>query len=545
MRNKNITINILFLITMSATIFCTGTYSQNILYNGDFEIPSSANPDFPDGWWIEYCTVPTFVNIELDDQIKHQGNYSLKFSTIAGKTSFDHPVMAKDPDTLYTGGLYKLNYWVKTEGAGVHDVAVNAGWIIGATAEPLRRDSDWTYREAVFFLPESEWLEDQFISLWFYSDSCDEAGSAWYDDIVVEYIGMPPTAPEEESLTTDYDRMNNQVVLNWETAIPNDNPIAYYLIKRIKKDTEFPNICSNPSFDEPNYSNTFADSWRAFSWGSADQQSWTEEVARTGDFSITISSETGGHGFISQGLFLPEDTRGFDVYLKTYIKTKDVEGGSGALIDFQDWYSARQGLYGTNDWMASDAVRKDVYPGTFFAVMFGNYFDGNGGDYSDTKTTGQAWYDDVSAVLFDSIGQTSGLSFTDTDIVSGETYYYTVRAVDDKGLYGQALLDTVETTCSAVDGWNSLIPRKPVLRGNYPNPFNPQTTIRYQLPDAGHVKLQVFDLSGRLVQTLVDESKPAGEYSITWHAEDVSSGIYFYRLETRGFSAVQKCIKLK
>lgn len=89
------------------------------------------------------------------------------------------------------------------------------------------------------------------------------------------------------------------------------------------------------------------------------------------------------------------------------------------------------------------------------------------------------------------------------------------------------------------------IPLELTILGNYPNPFNPQTTIRYQLPVDGHVKLHIFDLSGRLVETLVNENQPSGEYSKIWNAESVSSGIYLYRLETKDFSSVKKCVKLK
>jgi len=92
---------------------------------------------------------------------------------------------------------------------------------------------------------------------------------------------------------------------------------------------------------------------------------------------------------------------------------------------------------------------------------------------------------------------------------------------------------------------NAQLPDKYALYNNYPNPFNPQTTIRYQLPDEGHVKLQVFDLTGRLVETLVDENQAMGEYSKTWNAESVSSGIYFYRLESKDFTSVKKCVKMK
>ncbi|MBU1064791.1 right-handed parallel beta-helix repeat-containing protein [bacterium] len=89
------------------------------------------------------------------------------------------------------------------------------------------------------------------------------------------------------------------------------------------------------------------------------------------------------------------------------------------------------------------------------------------------------------------------------------------------------------------------LPERYALHNNYPNPFNPVTNIRYQLPVAGKVKLQVFDLTGRLIRILVDENKPAGDYTVTWNARNVSSGIYFYRIEAGEFSLVKKCVKLK
>ncbi|MFA5729316.1 MAG: T9SS type A sorting domain-containing protein, partial [Candidatus Neomarinimicrobiota bacterium] len=89
------------------------------------------------------------------------------------------------------------------------------------------------------------------------------------------------------------------------------------------------------------------------------------------------------------------------------------------------------------------------------------------------------------------------------------------------------------------------IPDCYTLSQNYPNPFNPVTTIKYDLPQVVTVKLQVFDLTGRLVQTLVNENKPAGRYSAVWNAQNVSSGIYFIRLSAGDFTAVKKCVKLK
>ncbi len=70
----------------------------------------------------------------------------------------------------------------------------------------------------------------------------------------------------------------------------------------------------------------------------------------------------------------------------------------------------------------------------------------------------------------------------------------------------------------------------PRLQGNYPEPFNPVTTIRYALPEAAHVRLEVFDLTGRRVALLVDGERTAGQYAAQFDASRLASGMYLYRL---------------
>ena len=70
-----------------------------------------------------------------------------------------------------------------------------------------------------------------------------------------------------------------------------------------------------------------------------------------------------------------------------------------------------------------------------------------------------------------------------------------------------------------------------MLLGNYPNPFNPETTIRYALPHAGNVRLAVYDLLGQEVAVLVDGSRPAGHYTVRFDGGDLPSGSYVYRLQ--------------
>jgi hypothetical protein len=73
------------------------------------------------------------------------------------------------------------------------------------------------------------------------------------------------------------------------------------------------------------------------------------------------------------------------------------------------------------------------------------------------------------------------------------------------------------------------------LLQNYPNPFNPGTTIGYRLPAAGSVRLEIFDMLGRVVETLAQGKQNPGEHSVRWDATGVPAGVYLCRLEAGGF----------
>jgi hypothetical protein len=96
----------------------------------------------------------------------------------------------------------------------------------------------------------------------------------------------------------------------------------------------------------------------------------------------------------------------------------------------------------------------------------------------------------------------------------------------------------------------NVIPDRYRLYTNYPNPFNPSTTIKYSLPDAGtqhakSVQLVVYDMLGKEVATLVNEMQSSGEYEVTFDASSLTSGTYFYRLTTGSFTETKKMILLK
>ncbi|MDD9880013.1 MAG: T9SS type A sorting domain-containing protein [Candidatus Marinimicrobia bacterium] len=83
------------------------------------------------------------------------------------------------------------------------------------------------------------------------------------------------------------------------------------------------------------------------------------------------------------------------------------------------------------------------------------------------------------------------------------------------------------------------------LDKNYPNPFNPTTTISYSIGMAGQTRLMIYDLLGREVARLVDDYKPVGVYRVTWNASKVPSGVYLYRLESSSFTKTEKMVLIK
>ncbi len=83
------------------------------------------------------------------------------------------------------------------------------------------------------------------------------------------------------------------------------------------------------------------------------------------------------------------------------------------------------------------------------------------------------------------------------------------------------------------------------LSQNYPNPFNPSTTIEYSVQNAGKVELKVYDILGREVQTLVNDVQNPGSYSVLFNASNLSSGVYFYKLVSGGYTDIKKMILVK
>ncbi len=92
---------------------------------------------------------------------------------------------------------------------------------------------------------------------------------------------------------------------------------------------------------------------------------------------------------------------------------------------------------------------------------------------------------------------------------------------------------------------NPYIPDNFSLSQNYPNPFNPSTKITFSVPVESYVSIIVYDIVGREVETLVNTNMPSGNYSLTWNPKGLTSGVYFYRMESQNYVETKKMILLK
>ncbi len=109
------------------------------------------------------------------------------------------------------------------------------------------------------------------------------------------------------------------------------------------------------------------------------------------------------------------------------------------------------------------------------------------------------------------------------------------------GLFGIGTIESDSQTSIVADNYIPFYS----LKTAYPNPFNPTTTIEYNIPQDSHVILTIYNVSGQRISVLKDEMHTAGNYSITWNAEGLPSGLYFYTLKAKGYSETRKMVLMK
>lgn len=242
--------------------------------------------------------------------------------------------------------------------------------------------------------------------------------------------------------------------------------------------------------------------------GSGGQGAMVMSVSGGSSWGLTI---IGNQLTFFYGVSFPSPSTGWTVGATTspgYVIAKSIDGGFV--------------------WSAQTAPITDQLFGVSFAAMDTGTAVGGNGTIIHTVNSGTTWVNQTSGTI-----QTlNGVSFANTSL----------------GIAVGAAGTILRTSSGGITGVNKTtndVPKNFALQQNYPNPFNPSTKISYELPKNSFVTLRIFDILGNEVKELVNEEQNAGTHLLEFDGSNLSSGTYFYKLETSEFTDTKKMILLK
>lgn len=173
--------------------------------------------------------------------------------------------------------------------------------------------------------------------------------------------------------------------------------------------------------------------------------------------------------------------------------------------------------------------------------------------------TDETHYAKKSILLVDVVNNTTLFEFSDPSLIYPKLIAFS--DVDSDGIlelvftfsYGDEYKTVAYSTGLSITSMEEIgnnIPNNYKLMQNYPNPFNPSTTIEYEISQPENIKINIYDITGRLVKELVNEQRNTGKYSTIWNGKDnsgniVASGNYFYQIVSGDFVQAKKMILLK
>jgi hypothetical protein len=244
--------------------------------------------------------------------------------------------------------------------------------------------------------------------------------------------------------------------------------------------------------------------------------------------------------------------------------TVDVLGTAGGTFDLTDtvpngeWYVEINGLNRTNSIFYAGSVSLGPVPiqlSSFTGAALANghvRLDwrtlselNNYGFEVQRSAENQNNYHSLPNVFVPGHGTTNEpqvYQYVDSSAMSG-TWFYRLKQMDLDGSIHYSDGVRVSTLTDVPE--KPVLPTEFTLKQNYPNPFNPSTTIDFAVPQASHVLVEVYNLLGQRVATLVNETMPAGFYSRRFAADGLTSGLYFYRMTAGEFSYLRKMTILK
>ena len=284
-----------------------------------------------------------------------------------------------------------------------------------------------------------------------------------------------------------------------------------------------------------------------------------------GSYYLYISADYGGtwqdslinHWILDLQFHPVNDSIAYGYYNTNILKTTDIGRSWEAILSINNLESR------------FTALSVDRYnPGILYASRIGSLYKttNDGNNWNDIGSTLKMLIPsfEIRSILLDDsisgrlyIGLAEGLFLTEDDGLYWKQIYndpiYLIEADSETPRniyfttnYEKTAIRLVDTlTVTTVNEINNLQPIRFSLFQNYPNPFNPTTTIKYYLKAKSNVQLIIYDISGKIIKIIINESQSAGEHSVPFSANQMASGIYFYKLKIGSFEQSRKMLLLQ
>jgi hypothetical protein len=297
-----------------------------------------------------------------------------------------------------------------------------------------------------------------------------------------------------------------------------------------------------------NFSNTFWEGAGALTVDAAGNSYFLSQVMLdfyTSKFALTILSPAGGviktsiYGSgISNDRLIPHDVtldNSGNIIVaaeRSYTNSNNIENFEGLIVK----YSA-----------AGDSLWSKKIPGSSNVIPYNVQISGDNSIY----IAGQYPMSSSSCQFIQKLAQ-SGDSLWNFNI-QGVNYWQKgkVSNIDNSGnvyLFSErqnGIMITKFGVPIGIQNTGNGVPASFSLSQNYPNPFNPVTNIEFSIPKSSIVKLMIYDIQGKLVETIVNSELSPGTYKADWNAANYSSGVYFYKLESQGFTQTKRMLLIK
>lgn len=314
------------------------------------------------------------------------------------------------------------------------------------------------------------------------------------------------------------------------------------------------------------YNSSGVQQWEQRYNGPGNSSDNINSMAVDGSGNVYIAGFIGGNGTGNDCITIKYNTSGVQQWMQTYNGPGNsydnarslaidasgnvyITGYSAGVSSGADFTTIKYNSSGVQQWLQtyngpgnSDEDANSLVLDPQGNVYITGYSAGSGSDYDYATIKynsqgAQQWvqryngpgnsYDEARTVAIDTSGNV---------YVTGTSRGTTTRRDYATIKYSQTI---------GIQTISSEIPSDYSLEQNYPNPFNPVTNIKFSVSKPGLVKLRVFDISGREIAELVNQNMNSGSYNYDFNASHLSSGVYFYRLETEGYSNVRKMILVK